>query len=51
MANLAAAIALADRVYIYDNSVEGADARLCARTENGCLRKRTANSQIGSLAL
>ena len=38
-ANLSAAIALADRVYIYDNSVDGSDARLCARTEGGALRK------------
>jgi predicted ABC-type ATPase len=39
MANLAAAIALADRVYIYDNSIEGVEATLCARTEDGRLRK------------
>ncbi len=39
MANLSAAIRLADRVYIYDNSVDGVDARLCARTEDGQLRK------------
>lgn len=39
MANLSSAIALADRVYLFDNSSEGADARLCARTENGQLRK------------
>jgi len=39
MANLAAAIALADRVYIYDNSVDSVEATLCARTENGRLRK------------
>lgn len=39
MAHLSAAIALADRVYIYDNSVELADARLCARTHDGMLRK------------
>ena len=39
MANLSAAIGLADRVYLYDNSVEMADARLCARTLNGQLRK------------
>ncbi len=39
MANLSPAIALADRVYIYDNSVELADARLCARTHDGTLRK------------
>ncbi len=39
MANLAPAIRLADRVYLYDNSVEGAEARLCARTEDGRIRK------------
>lgn len=39
MANLSAAIRLADRVYIFDNSVDGVDARLCARTEDGKLRK------------
>lgn len=37
--NLAPAIALADRVYIYDNSVESVEARLCARTQDGLLRK------------
>lgn len=39
MVNLAAAIKLADRVYLYDNSVEDAEARLAARTESGELRK------------
>lgn len=39
MANLSAAIRLADRVYIFDNSVDDADARLCARTQEGRLRK------------
>jgi predicted ABC-type ATPase len=39
MANLSAAIAIADRVYIFDNSVDGAQARLCARTQDGQLRK------------
>jgi predicted ABC-type ATPase len=39
MANLSGAITLADRVYIYDNSVELTDARLCARTHEGMLRK------------
>lgn len=39
MANLSAAIQLADRVYVYDNSVEDIEARLCARTEDGLLRK------------
>jgi len=37
--NLGAAIALADRVYIYDNSVDSVEARLCARTQEGLLRK------------
>ena len=37
--NLGAAIALADRVYIYDNSVDSVEARLCARTQDGLLRK------------
>lgn len=32
MANLSAAIALADRVYVYDNSVDGVEATLCARS-------------------
>jgi predicted ABC-type ATPase len=39
MGNLIAAIRVADRVYVYDNSVEGADARLCVRTQDGLLRK------------
>ncbi|MBX3227671.1 MAG: hypothetical protein KIT84_15050 [Labilithrix sp.] len=39
MINLAAAIELADRVYIYDNSVNDAEAALCARTQDGALRK------------
>lgn len=39
MINLVAAIEIADRVYIYDNSVENAEAMLCARTEDAQLRK------------
>ncbi len=39
LANLPAAIRIADRVYVYDNSVEAVEARLCARTEDGSLRK------------
>jgi predicted ABC-type ATPase len=39
MANLSAAIVLADRVYVYENSVEDVEARLCARTQDGMLRK------------
>jgi predicted ABC-type ATPase len=38
-ANLSAAIAVADRVYIFDNSVDGVEARLCARTQEGQLQK------------
>lgn len=39
MANLSAVTRVADRVYVYDNSVDGVEARLCARTEDGQLRK------------
>lgn len=39
MANLAAAVNLADRVYLFDNSLDGVDARLCARVADGKLRK------------
>lgn len=39
LANLAAALRLSDRVYLYDNSIDGADARLCARVTEGRLRK------------
>lgn len=39
MANLEAVIPLADRVYIYDNSIEDVFARLVARTQDGVLRK------------
>ncbi len=39
LAQAAAVISLADRVYLYDNSVDGVDARLCARTRDGLLRK------------
>jgi predicted ABC-type ATPase len=39
MANLTAAIDIADRVYVYDNSVDAVEARLCARTADGLLRK------------
>lgn len=38
-ANLSSAMLLADRVYIYDNSVDDEEARLCARTRDGQLRK------------
>lgn len=39
LANLPVAIDIADRVYVFDNSVDGVDARLCARTQDGQLRK------------
>ena len=39
MINLAAAIEIADRVYLYDNSIENAEASLCARVSNGMIRK------------
>jgi predicted ABC-type ATPase len=39
MANLSGAISLADRVYVYDNSIDNVEARLCARTQDGLLRK------------
>jgi predicted ABC-type ATPase len=38
-ANLTVALGVADRVYIYDNSVDRVEARLCARTSEGQLRK------------
>jgi predicted ABC-type ATPase len=34
IANLAAAIALSDRTYVYDNSIDDVEASLCARTTN-----------------
>jgi predicted ABC-type ATPase len=39
LANLAPLIRLADRAYVYDNSVDGVEARLCARTHSSQLRK------------
>lgn len=39
IANLQAGITLADRAYIYDNSEEDQEARLCARTADGTIRK------------
>jgi predicted ABC-type ATPase len=39
IANLRQGIALADRAYIYDNSEEDQQARLCARTYEGLIRK------------
>ena len=39
LANLALVAEVAQRVYIYDNSIEETDARLCVRTADGALRK------------
>ncbi len=39
MANLAVALPLVHRAYIFDNSIDGADARLCARCVDGQVRK------------
>lgn len=39
MANLAPTMQLADRVYLYDNSIDAVDAQLCARIQSGQLRK------------
>jgi predicted ABC-type ATPase len=39
MANLRKLFALADRAYIYDNSVDRVDAALCAQVREGELRK------------
>ena len=39
MANIEPAITIADRTYLFDNSVDGVSARLCARTRDGALRK------------
>jgi predicted ABC-type ATPase len=39
MANLSAVLPLAHRVYLFDNSIDEVDARLCARTVDGRLRK------------
>ncbi len=39
MANASVLMQIADRVYLFDNSVDGVDAVLCARTEDGNLRK------------
>jgi predicted ABC-type ATPase len=39
MANLSSVFRLADRVYLYDNSIDGTEARLCVRTQDALLRK------------
>jgi predicted ABC-type ATPase len=38
-ANLMAVLRVAQRVYVFDNSVDDVEARLCARTVDGRLRK------------
>lgn len=40
MANLHAALDLVDRAYLFDNSIDGHSPALCARTQDGQLRKR-----------
>ena len=37
--NLSVAVRLADRVYVYDNSIDGEEAVLLARTSGGKLRR------------
>ncbi len=39
MANLSAVLSHADRVYLFDNSIDDVDARLCARVSDAQLRK------------
>lgn len=39
MANLLTALELVDRAYVYDNSVDGVDARLGLRVQDGQLRE------------
>jgi predicted ABC-type ATPase len=39
IANLTPVALVADRVYVYDNSIDGVEARLCVRTQDGQLRK------------
>lgn len=39
LVNLPVAIHLAQRAYVFDNSIEGVEARLCLRTSDGGLRK------------
>lgn len=43
LANLPVAVRIAQRAYIFDNSEDGVQARLCARTEDGQLRKVYGN--------
>src|SRR5205823_11681043 len=39
MANLSVTIRLANRIYVFDNSIDGVEAKLCLRTQDGLLRK------------
>ncbi len=39
LANLPLAIAIPQRVYAFDNSLDGIEARLCAQTQDGKVRK------------
>jgi predicted ABC-type ATPase len=39
LANLTSVATVAQRVYVFDNSLEDVEARLCARTVEGALRK------------
>lgn len=48
IANLASAIELADRVYLYDNSVDDVEARLCARTQARSFGRSTVRYPRGS---
>ncbi len=43
LANLSVLSRIAQRTYVYDNSVDGEDARLCARFQDGLLRKLYAD--------
>ncbi len=43
LANLQILSEIAQRTYVYDNSIDGVDARLCARLQDGLLRKLYAN--------
>jgi len=46
LANCSVAARIADRAYIYDNSIEGAPARLLFRTSDGTLIKRYGNVNL-----
>jgi len=39
LANLPVLVRLAQRVYVFDNSIEDQDARLCVRLSDGAVRK------------